>query len=539
MRHERNTPGVVVAVLLNLVIVGICSAESPQEVGSFDLTLGTVYGAGIGHSIDVSVDLVSRGVSWPISGYNLVIAYDPSALVFQKATAGQFFTDCNWENFVYRLGPDEGCDTSSCPPGVLRLTAAAEKSGGDPSVHPDCFTNDGLADPGPNSTTSTHLATLTFRVMDDINIEYQFSPIRFAWYHCDDNSLINLTGDTLLISSSVFDYTGSDWSGNPVFEDITDLDNDLPSLTGTPSPECDTSSTHMLVRSLNFYNGGVDVFGTEPDVYSGDINCNGFRYEVADAIMFSNYFVNGLSAFETHVDCSIAGSDINRDGLTLTVADLVLFIHFVIGDYDPYVMYPYSKMLPFTPVVAGYSIDDGVVSVKGDIDISGAALVVRGPVSPELLASDMDMTYAFDGSDTRILIVSRVNATSVHSFRGAFLKGITDQVISLELATSQGVPVTVLNVPARYGLSQNYPNPFNPSTAIDYSLPAASVVELTVFNELGQRVATLVEGPQSAGPHTASWNGCDDAGATVASGVYLYRLTAGEFIQSRKMLLLK
>ena len=94
-------------------------------------------------------------------------------------------------------------------------------------------------------------------------------------------------------------------------------------------------------------------------------------------------------------------------------------------------------------------------------------------------------------------------------------------------------------LPLTFSLSQNYPNPFNPSTAIDYSLPTASIVELAVFNQLGQRVAALADGLQTAGDHRVYWNGRDDDGNPVASGVYLYRLTAGDFTQSRKMLLLK
>jgi hypothetical protein len=105
--------------------------------------------------------------------------------------------------------------------------------------------------------------------------------------------------------------------------------------------------------------------------------------------------------------------------------------------------------------------------------------------------------------------------------------------------TSTDPPSTDGLLPKAYALSQNYPNPFNPSTVIDYALPTASQVELTVFNVLGQRVAVLINGPQSAGSHTAFWDGRNDAGTSVASGLYFYRLTAGTFIQTRKMLLLK
>lgn len=89
-------------------------------------------------------------------------------------------------------------------------------------------------------------------------------------------------------------------------------------------------------------------------------------------------------------------------------------------------------------------------------------------------------------------------------------------------------------LPTDYWLSQNYPNPFNPETDIRFGLPSVSEVRLDIFNVLGQKVATLVDKKMSAGYHTLTW----DAGAH-ASGIYLYRLHAGDFVESKKMVLIK
>ncbi|MDH3891679.1 MAG: T9SS type A sorting domain-containing protein [candidate division Zixibacteria bacterium] len=94
-------------------------------------------------------------------------------------------------------------------------------------------------------------------------------------------------------------------------------------------------------------------------------------------------------------------------------------------------------------------------------------------------------------------------------------------------------------LPDTYSLAQNYPNPFNPNTTISYRLPKAQQVTLEIYNINGRRVTTLVDGQQSAGEHSVEWNATDDSGASVASGVYFYRLTAGEFSQSKKMSLVK
>ncbi len=90
-----------------------------------------------------------------------------------------------------------------------------------------------------------------------------------------------------------------------------------------------------------------------------------------------------------------------------------------------------------------------------------------------------------------------------------------------------------------YQLFQNYPNPFNPETAISYQLPAVSQVQLAIYNTIGQRIRTLVNERQAAGRYTVLWDGRDDAGQEVSSGVYLYRLVAGKFSRTHRMLLLR
>ena len=94
-------------------------------------------------------------------------------------------------------------------------------------------------------------------------------------------------------------------------------------------------------------------------------------------------------------------------------------------------------------------------------------------------------------------------------------------------------------LPERYSMSQNYPNPFNPTTQINFEIPVRSRVTLTVYNLLGQKVATLVDKEMSAGRYIADWNSASDGGTIAASGVYFYKLEAGDFIETKKMMLLK
>ena len=96
-----------------------------------------------------------------------------------------------------------------------------------------------------------------------------------------------------------------------------------------------------------------------------------------------------------------------------------------------------------------------------------------------------------------------------------------------------------LPLPEEYSLFQNYPNPFNPVTTIAYSLPEAVHVRLEIYNVLGQRVRTVVDEPQLAGYKTVQWNGRDAHEQEMAGGIYFYRLEAGTYSSSKKLLLLK
>ena len=94
-------------------------------------------------------------------------------------------------------------------------------------------------------------------------------------------------------------------------------------------------------------------------------------------------------------------------------------------------------------------------------------------------------------------------------------------------------------VPSSYALSQNYPNPFNPETTIRYDLPAEIQVTASIYNAMGQRIRTLLGGTQEAGYHRVLWDGRDDTGQSVASGVYLCRMEADNFSAVRKLMLVR
>jgi hypothetical protein len=94
-------------------------------------------------------------------------------------------------------------------------------------------------------------------------------------------------------------------------------------------------------------------------------------------------------------------------------------------------------------------------------------------------------------------------------------------------------------IPGNFALFQNYPNPFNPRTTIGFQLPKATHVDVSIFSLLGEKVLMLLDGFKEAGYYQIDWNGTDRSGHKVATGVYFYRIQAGEFVESKKMILAK
>jgi hypothetical protein len=141
------------------------------------------------------------------------------------------------------------------------------------------------------------------------------------------------------------------------------------------------------------------------------------------------------------------------------------------------------------------------------------------------------------------------------------VKELIDQVVNLSIRYSVLTPYTAFLVvepftggftsvegetvtPAQFELMQNYPNPFNPSTMIQYTIgglmngPPVSV-RLVIYNILGQELKTLVEGLQQPGTHRVAWDGKDNSGRRVPSGIYIYRLMAGSYVSAKTMVLVK
>ena len=391
---------------------------------------------------------------------------------------------------------------------MLRVTGFAEANNGD--IHPYC------ANPDPLPAT---MFTLDFLVSNDRTLECQCVPIRFYWMDCGDNALSSFDGNELYISKNVFE------SGNDVAitaDTAYAYYVGYPTYLGAQNVDCFVGDPEKIpFRYVDFVNGGIQIACAELIDARGDVNLNEIAYEIADAVVFSNYFVFGLGAFTKNVEGQIAATDVNADGIALSVADLVYLIRVVVGDAQPY-----DKL---NPVNASYTVSsNGTLDI--DAEMGAAFIVAEGNVVPTLHATNMDMRYHYDGTNTRILVSS---ISQGNTFSGEFIT-VNGSVVSTEFATYEGNPVVAkMELPTAYALNQNYPNPFNPSTVISFALPTAGDYSLTIYNVTGQ-VVEVFNGSADAGEHSVEWMADGEA-----SGIYFYKLEADNFTDTKKMILLK
>ena len=223
-----------------------------------------------------------------------------------------------------------------------------------------------------------------------------------------------------------------------------------------------------------------------------------------------------------------------------------------------------SNMIAFEVPLTRLGGDDGNMNIAGfathmdfegnaiSVDLlpnSGHATVGRDPSADSDWLSVSPLSGALSIGETTTITVhfnsEGLEDNIVHT--AVILIEFTEPAgLVLEIPVKMTVgtpPVSVdddgaLN-PLSYALLQNYPNPFNPQTTLKYSIPTQTDVSLVIYNLMGQEVMRWDEGSVPAGYHEKVWKGTTKTGVSLASGVYFYRLRAGDFVQTRKMVLLK
>jgi hypothetical protein len=318
LQYCRRRP-VCAALILGLALIAIGPIPGRTQGDSpvpFSIKIGWP-GFVVGGDT-VSLPVTKVGGSQGIYGYDFLFGYEAAVLTVLGVTSGILYDtpgDYEWEYFTYRIGDNGGCGTD-CPTGLLRVVSLSDINNG--SHHPLQYI----------VPDSTELFTINFRTSSDTAYQCTLFPVRFYWIDCGDNMIVfdDSTGIGNAISDTIYDFDG---------DNITSPGGSLPSYYGVPNSCITDTSLNGPTRFITFKSGAVDIAcsGTIDD--RGDINLNGIAYELADAVVFYNYFMYGLSAFTINVDGQIAASEINGDGIPLTIQDIVYLIRVIVGDLLP------------------------------------------------------------------------------------------------------------------------------------------------------------------------------------------------------------
>ncbi len=515
------------------VFENFCLDVVPTPVCSTCVEISIVGPGCVSSGSIPTVDVVANTEN-SIGGFDLLITYDAAVLNFARADIGVAID--RWEFFTYRYGATGNC-SGECPSGLLRLTSIADINNGPHYPPEEQLRPDGV------------IASMTFRVSGNQNYGGHNIPIGFFWFDCGDNTFSDPTGQYLFMDQIIYGPRG-----NIVWDEFNDADypeDDRPQWIGAPD-ECLSGNKYEPIRCVTFHNGELCIIHPDSIDDRGDLNLNGIKYEIADAVVYSNYFIYGLSAFNISIPGQIAASDINADGTTLSIADLIYLIRVITGDANPY-----PKPLPGDKTVAIDCIDAGDnvrVTINSDYDIGAAFMIFEydavKPGDPILAegAGDMDLKFSFtDDNKLRVLICSFEAGRKINAGAGDLLEIPTPDGGALRLTEVDlgdyygrvlGTVISSQVLPRTMELTQNYPNPFNPSTTFELALPTASDYVVTIYNIMGQTIRQW-SGYSQPGYITFEWNGADNRGERVASGIYFYRAVAAGGTAIRKMALLK
>ena len=510
---------------------------------TFDVTVtaGSTWGVRIakigddafvfqGHYAYLPIYLDYMGTEDGMGGFDFLIAYDASALTLISAELGE--ADACWEYFTYRTGPWGNCD-GACPSGLVRLVAMREANDG--PNHPEgCDGADGFFD------AEAEIAVLKFFVTNDRTYECQYVPVYFYWLECGDNAISDVTGNDLYVSAHVYNINWVVDPNNPNAPYYELLPCDNPPCVITENMHVYGTFTECLTNPLegkpepipdiDFFNGGVDIACADDIDARGDLNLNNVANEIADAVLYTNYFIYGPSVFNINLEGQIAASDVNNDGKVLTVGDLVYLVRILTGD-----AVAFTKLAPIADE-ATVRLSNGTVTLDAPAEVGAALFVFDGEVTVNNLTT-MQATSAFVDGQTRVIVFD-TKSNSIAAGSNDVLSIVGDaSLVEVEMADYYGNTINTSVVskvlPKAYALSQNYPNPFNPTTEIAMSLPEASQWTLDIYNVAGQLVKSF-SGYDDAGTVKVTW----DANG-VASGIYFYKMSAQNFVDTKKMVLMK
>jgi hypothetical protein len=518
-----------IGTLLTYTISGYVQVSSKAPVGIDSVIMNGLPGNVSTDSTGYYIATVDYGWSGTVKPAKTGYTFSPESTVYDNVTSNQ---DSNYTGtlLTYSISGYVHLSTKS-PVGI------------------DSVIMNGL--PGNVSTDSTgyYTATVDYGWSGTVKpgkTGYSFSPESTVYDNVTSNQDSNYTGT--LLTYSISGYVHLSAKGAVGIDSVT-----MSGLPGNPL----TDSTGYYIATVDYgWSGTVKpgktgyFFSPDSTVYDNvtsnqDSNYTGtlLTYSISGYVHLSakspvgidSVIMNGLPGnvstdstgyYTATVDYGWSGTV--KPGKTgyFFSPDSTVYTN-VTSNQDT----NYTGTL-FTFTISGYVINSDSVGVSGVV-MSG---LPGDPQTDEDGFYSGTVDYGWSGTvtpiDTCPLLPESTYYESVTSNQ-------TDQNY-VEDCLSQGVePDKDKTVPKDYQLTQNSPNPFNPSTEIDFALPKSAFVTLKVYNILGQEVITLVDKNLPAGTYRVRWDGTNGSGRSVSSGVYFYRIQTGNYLHTKRMLLLK
>jgi hypothetical protein len=294
---------------------------------------------------------------------------------------------------------------------------------------------------------------------------------------------------------------------------------------------------------LDMECGNIKVLD-EHNVMIGDLNNNRHPYDVGDVVLLANHLIDPVGfPFDMR---QMFASNVNGDAFQATIADLIFMINVANGTQDPL-----GKVAPLD-VIATLAMP---VDAYGDVDVTissdlsvGGALVSINHTGVELgvpTANGMNIDYRDNGEVMTVMVYPTIENAAFFApganvlFTVPVLTEGTINFGDVSVSDNRGALLDARTaydapIPTEFSVAQNFPNPFNAKTSLSFGIPAASVVNINIYNVAGQLVESMDLGQMNAGFHSVVWDASD-----VASGIYFYKVNAGDNNETMKMTLLK
>jgi hypothetical protein len=478
-----------------------------------------------------------------IGGFELEVEYDYIDLTFYGAEPGillsqRWYTQTipdstlwSWEYFTYRVLP---CPLCACCKYKILLYGQAEMPDGlyrrgyciGTPVDDETYWGDDYAtyihkngEPERVKVGAT-LVWLKFQVANNELLRDLKLPVVFEWEHklsstypyhiiqdwdCAENTFSSCDGSKLYVSKNTMQYDPT-------------VCPDLPA--------------DQLI--LDFIDGGVHICSicTAFVCVRGDVNMDGNAYTTADAVMFARALVFGAeNVFQIDLAKQKCATDANADGRNMMLSDLIYMIRVIQHDATPF-----PKLGPSSDV-ANLIVSDGRITVECASAIGGLLFEFDGAVTPTLLNTNMELL----ANEGKVLVWSS-DGNSINAGASELLSVTGAQLVSVTAVDREGrdlaTTITTKLAPSTFALHPAYPNPFNPFTNLSFTLPNAVPYSMNIYNVAGQLVRSY-EGMGNAGLNVITWDGKDNAGNSVSSGVYFCKFSAGNYTATNKMVMMK